>query len=497
MRLLLITCFSLAAFPGFCQSFISEGKLWSDVAYGTEYGHPYRSSYVKFAGDSTLNDLIYKKVYRSRSEAQRGWTFEGLIRETDTGTVYYRHHSDTVDNLLYDFGVEENEGIQSVDFEDITYYIDSIRLKPFGEYMEMRKHFYISRNHRYNCETWVEGVGSLRGVLSDLSFLEMVGEGRNLVCFSENDTLKYIDNPCNTCFKKGLHPLPEPWPYMGSTWYYSERYAYSGTEFEDYCRIETVGDTVIHGTPCMILEKNKTIECNLRPRREYFHLNECNDLLFYDELVNSFQKLYDFDAKVGDAWRIFLSADLTEGITDTVIYQVDSIRQTIIEDRKLLQFFYHRDFKGENYEGPETGSYIEYIGPTDYFFPWYIKSCDANTISGLRCYQDILIGFYNSNIRDRCDYSGLWHNTRETNAERPRIYPNPSSSQLTIDFNNPVSEPYQLLIYDNLGRKVCTLEDINNGQIEVDVSQYDPGIYFYRLLNESDRIASTGKFVVE
>ncbi|MCF8346419.1 MAG: T9SS type A sorting domain-containing protein [Bacteroidales bacterium] len=201
-RIVVLIGYILIAELVYSQSFISETKLWSNVVHGTEYGSPYVSFYIKMTIDSVISGNSYGKVYRSNDSLQLNWFIEGLIRETDTGTVYYRDVEDDTETLLYDFGVIELDSIQAIEGEDYFFYVDSIRIKPFGIYNELRKHIYLSADHIDNTETWIEGVGSLIGVLSDLSFHLTVGEARGLLCFTENDSLKY--NPSNSCFISGI-----------------------------------------------------------------------------------------------------------------------------------------------------------------------------------------------------------------------------------------------------------------------------------------------------
>jgi hypothetical protein len=177
------------------------------VVHGTEYGSPYESFHIKMTIDSVTSGNSYGKVYRSNDSLQSHWFLEGFIRETDTGTVYYRDIEDVTESLLYDFGLEELDSIQAMAGENFYFYVDSIRTRPFGIYYELRKHIYLSRNHRYNSDIWIEGVGSIIGVLSDLSFHLTVGEGRGLLCFTENDSLKYM--PANNCFITGTYTFSE------------------------------------------------------------------------------------------------------------------------------------------------------------------------------------------------------------------------------------------------------------------------------------------------
>ena len=41
------------------------------------------------------------------------------------------------------------------------------------------------------------------------------------------------------------------------------------------------------------------------------------------------------------------------------------------------------------------------------------------------------------------------------------------------------------------------VDDVLESQIELDVQLYQPGLYYYKLLNEEDRLGSWGKFLVE
>lgn len=289
--------------------------------------------------------------------------------------------------------------------------------------------------------------------------------------------------------------LQDDWAPIGATWYYSEEFAFSGDQ--SFAMVTSIGDTIIDGKNCRILEKTKTIGCNLRPYKEYFHLNNSSELFFYDEQFDGFQKLFDFEAKAGDSWNIYLSTELEADITDTVVYVIDSISQVQINGRMLREFHYRQEFTGPYYEGPSTARYIEVIGPTVYFFPWYIGYCDGNMIGGLRCYEDSEFGHYETGIVDSCDYTYEWLGVKTNNFTNTTVYPNPASFFLTIEFDNPEFVNGQLIIYDNLGRVVNIVEDIFDSKIDLDVRQYEPGIYYFRLLNEEENQESRGKFLVE
>ncbi len=74
------------------------------------------------------------------------------------------------------------------------------------------------------------------------------------------------------------------------------------------------------------------------------------------------------------------------------------------------------------------------------------------------------------------------------------LVPNPSNSNVTINFSSESGEKYSLKIYDNLGRIISHQIYSSLGKdIVIDVSQYDKGIY---LINVSDgKITHTKKLV--
>ena len=77
-------------------------------------------------------------------------------------------------------------------------------------------------------------------------------------------------------------------------------------------------------------------------------------------------------------------------------------------------------------------------------------------------------------------------------------YPNPVSSQTTIDYSLDRPARVRLVIFDALGRTVMRLDrgrkPIGPNSLKLDVSGLPPGIYQFRL--EAGRVSRTGKMVV-
>lgn len=101
-------------------------------------------------------------------------------------------------------------------------------------------------------------------------------------------------------------------------------------------------------------------------------------------------------------------------------------------------------------------------------------------------------------------YSGLWTNksslinsiTKYPVLGEIFIYPNPASQNAILKFDNFIKETYSFALYDNLGRKVLTINGYATDQIEIERKHLTKGLYFYKLTVANQRLR-TGKLVFE
>ena len=90
---------------------------------------------------------------------------------------------------------------------------------------------------------------------------------------------------------------------------------------------------------------------------------------------------------------------------------------------------------------------------------------------------------------------GILHNS--TNSFSSKVFPNPSDHNITISFSNTLFSNVYLDIMDGLGRLIFRSDSFRTSSISVDISDFAPGIYYYKLLNENEKKGSWGKFLVE
>jgi hypothetical protein len=90
--------------------------------------------------------------------------------------------------------------------------------------------------------------------------------------------------------------------------------------------------------------------------------------------------------------------------------------------------------------------------------------------------------------------SGI-NNTTEDENKAIKVYPNPASEKLYIDFYNPNGSDYRLEIYTLTGQLVQYTEHITSGRIELNGQEMAKGVYAYKL--SGDHNTYVGKFVFQ
>jgi hypothetical protein len=67
------------------------------------------------------------------------------------------------------------------------------------------------------------------------------------------------------------------------------------------------------------------------------------------------------------------------------------------------------------------------------------------------------------------------------------IYPNPSSNHINIKFeNNSITA---IKLFDNLGKTVKSVDDINRSSTSLDISNFNSGIYYLQILVANELVS--------
>lgn len=206
----------------------------------------------------------------------------------------------------------------------------------------------------------------------------------------------------------------------GTTWHYGEEIYFNWPNVIGYMEFNANGDTIIDGKNCQVISKQNQLWCNGRPDTEYTYY--ANDTVyFYDTSYSKFQVLYDFNSSPGEYWEILV---LDNGVEDdTVRVTVDSVDMVIINGASLKRMHVTYQLFGEEAGSPYSykSAIIERLGDTMYmfnFFPEFNFVCDANGSRGLRCYEDSIIGFYDSPNPEQCTYEAFSGITELNSSQR-------------------------------------------------------------------------------
>ena len=79
---------------------------------------------------------------------------------------------------------------------------------------------------------------------------------------------------------------------------------------------------------------------------------------------------------------------------------------------------------------------------------------------------------------------------------KSKCFPNPAENTLTISFNNDNNFPFEVYVYNILGKEIYTSQT-NSNTANLSVSGFNKGTYFYKLVNSNYKIFTIGKFIKE
>ncbi len=182
------------------NTIVKTNSTWSVLEYGTILAGgsgemPQQTiccigtEEITIRNDSTYNEREYKKVFSNIGIKNK---FRGLIREEDQKIFFIRQNL-LHEHLLYDFSIENGEMIAITDTggTEISLYavVDEIIV---NEVIKKRIQLKWSLEDESAVNTWIEGIGSMYGLLCN--GLPKTGGGMKLLCVSQNGTPIY-QNP--------------------------------------------------------------------------------------------------------------------------------------------------------------------------------------------------------------------------------------------------------------------------------------------------------------
>ena len=277
--------------------------------------HKYTDIY-KIEGDTLVDGVSYKVMYTTRNENLTGWNLWGFIRETEDGQVFSRRPSTSDEQLLYDFSMEVGDTICMCDYgydECCMVVIEKGEIIVNGEPRQQIVLEYPFGNGVE--EVWIEGIGSLFGIV-DSGSLFLTGGSTNLLCYYEDGDLIWQNTTpgYDECYMVYPTPPTPPEPHhfapLGAEWYFHVWSQGPITEPPfSYIRKTVSGVEEVQGHTCSVIDLY-----------DYVY-EEDNIVYWYNQDNDAFTVLYDFNAEAGESWY----CDITGCSFLVTVQSVDSV----------------------------------------------------------------------------------------------------------------------------------------------------------------------------
>jgi hypothetical protein len=183
---------------------IDTSKMWSTLSYSSWMPSMHMTRYNKFLGDTLINQTEYMKVWEATDEGYSNWILKGFIREDTNGNILLRTLYDE-EGLIYKFNVNSGDNLTinnpfyCTPCPTTVLDVDSVFIELSNEW---RKRITLAPINPYGSEEyWIEGIGSLAGILhSSYHILPLTGGGYDLLCYWENESLIYSNPDYNFCY---------------------------------------------------------------------------------------------------------------------------------------------------------------------------------------------------------------------------------------------------------------------------------------------------------
>ena len=191
--------YSLAQLP-----LLSEDRLWTMVEiHCLPQGNTYQSHYLELGPDTLIEGQLYHKLRYSADETQSVWyTYGGFIRETQDGKVYYKKEG-FPEGLIYDFSAGLGDTVVVVNPELIPEPLNFVVTLEDSIFLEDGWHrMLVLQDTAFpGEETWIEGVGSLSGLVkSGLTAFGSACGDFDLLCTADDGTSIYINPEYPACW---------------------------------------------------------------------------------------------------------------------------------------------------------------------------------------------------------------------------------------------------------------------------------------------------------
>jgi len=193
---------------------VDTTKSWNTISigfYAWNIAHCGGTTTNKFLNSQNFNGNTYREVYEIEDSTQTNWSQVGLIREDTVNKRVYYSDGYSTEGLLYDFSISTGDTVVVENaYRDfistlVCETIDTVFIS--GEPKKRFSFYAVYQSRDFVVETWIEGIGSLYGVLnSGLGGSGFCGGTNELLCCKKNNTIIYFNTTYNSCYIETFYP---------------------------------------------------------------------------------------------------------------------------------------------------------------------------------------------------------------------------------------------------------------------------------------------------
>ena len=286
--------------------------------------------------------------------------------------------------------------------------------------------------------------------------------------------------------------MGQVWCPPAAVWHYG----YGNNFYSGFVRVEVVGDTLVLGQTCSVIEKNVTAYSSMNGQSFSssfgFEITyAANDVIWlYVPETNAFDTLFNLNAVPGDHWLFadreayycepeskFLVTD-----TGTMIMQGTPLRWLAVDIVNVSPF--------GTMIFPDT--IIERIGPIGTFLlphDFCNEQIDGNQGGDFRCYSDLEISYNNVFVTSCEIFLGV---PEPLESPTIQLFPNPGFARLTLRTNG-VDQGSSVKITDALSRNIASFT-CGSTEKTLDTSTWASGLYLVEVVSDQG-LRSVSKWV--
>ncbi|MCL2041011.1 MAG: hypothetical protein FWG84_03085 [Bacteroidales bacterium] len=359
------------------NTIVNPNSSWATLRYGFGYEGTIcnvETEYVFFDGESVVDGKTYKQVYACYDELHQYAYYSGLMREENQKTYFISIYSD-VECLMYDFSLEEGTSFEYEDYykfmgvpsPPILLYVNAVDYVEINGEMKKCIQLVLDDYHDYIVDTWIEGIGSMRGILYPCYTYFLAGVVRTFLCFFQDEELIYKNTEYEKCYYDNIEDLFPRTLAPDKVWHIE--YGYPCPEGEGigchcFAGIQTIkiGDiTTFHG-----IEYYELLTDTPNPEWEVITYVREKDrrMYFYVESCDKEYEMYDFNRQPG------YNISYIDPLYPFSLFNLDNPCELTEEDLDLHKYF----FTGEKiieYDGVKRKwLQLDHQWPSDQYDIW-------------------------------------------------------------------------------------------------------------------------------